>query len=395
MNDKNDVIAVCYMIAAVCSGVGAVVSATTGVYEIIRDIPTRNWYIILPIIVSVLAIMLSIFFIKRYFALKRCRFCKVRRCTLNSLISIDEKIKEFKVTVPIYNLKLYGKDESVVISREVSLKGDIILNLEKKGMEYKRISEKSECCEVQIHIGGPLANKETARYMQPRFEGKFIHYVSNNTLRNSPNYTAECSIVQETDVPTITIFGESVDVTIIGHRKTFETVRNEEKIFNITTGKQFVISGEAKVKIVGETTIDIRTTFTNTGNTELTRDKEISCKESYSISVSSGQTVEITCKKAKIRTFWLDGETLECMPNMDYAIIIRLILEQKIVHLLFGSGLFGSKGAVNCLLENHTNILRKIGDKNGHYFLVVSVDREGVVVGDIKDYTERMFGRST
>lgn len=85
--------------------------------------------------------------------------------------------------------------------------------------------------------------------------------------------------------------------------------------------------------------------------------------------------------------FLINGKFYEFIPGKKgWAIIIKIVddkdLVAKTVHLLFGCGSNGTVGAVNYFVDNNSKIYDV--HKDGEYFGIFEVDKDGVKVGNVE-----------
>jgi len=162
-----------------------------------------------------------------------------KECVFNSVLSFGAT-DFFKVTIPSYNLREYTENTNLNqfikinddwnLCKETSLKTNVIKQLEISDKKYMSSRNDVFKCN-EIHIGGPIANINTAIYLEEIF-GKY-----NKVFKQvvSPNYMDSINYKQIKN--TINIFEETTNQTI----PTLFRITNSQNA-NVNFSREFILT---------------------------------------------------------------------------------------------------------------------------------------------------------
>lgn len=338
---------------------------------------------------------------------QQCRDCEKQgvECNLPEVLSFNTE-KNFTVSIPAYEMPLYNEKDDLFLSGEAVAMQTLIRRLKKAGFEGKKYQDgidDKHCHE--IHIGSPIANIHTAKYME-KFE-KFKYIVPADALNSRPNFDSLKEDDKKHILNTIEIAG--LDVTIKGeyikakriydsdskHGSGEFTVNGNKLTSSLSKGESIKVHGKADIKIIGSA-ITEKIPYTNSPIKE-------EVKNINKILLEDKEVITIECVTDRIWAFKYGDKPNQqfiCSKTKDYAVLIKMKRTFRTVHLLFGSGKIGTKQAVATLLHLHSRIYEKIRNKE-EYFIIIPIDivDEKAGIDDIKfdeleDITNIMFKKN-
>jgi hypothetical protein len=289
------------------------------------------------------------------------------------------------------------------LSGEAVAMQTLIRRLKKAGYEGKKYQdgiEDKHCHE--IHIGSPIANTHTAKYMQ-RFK-TFKHIIPADVLNSRPNFDNLKDEDKRNILNTIEISG--LDVTIKGEhikaKRIYDpdskysvgefTVNGNKLTSTLSKGEAIEVHGKADIRITGSASIEIKSIRDDTKKENVDNINKCLLEEN--------EIITIDCVTERMWAFKYGNklnQQLICNEINDYAVLIKIKRTFRTVHLLFGSGKIGTKQAVNILLHLHSKIFDEIKKKE-EYFIVIPInivngksEIDDINFDELKDLTNLMF----